>query len=1073
MMKAKYSRLLLVILLLTGTLTVIAQQRDSRNRLASTVIADGLTQLPAQNNAKYDQVIGEMAATGAEGIESLIGMLNPSDQGKNATFEYAINGIVNYVTAADKASLRQAIHDGLVNGLVKTTDKNNQAFLISQLQKLATAADADLLKGYMNDSYLANYASRALIQTPGTDQVVTEMIKNAAGPKDVLAYMAYAKGLSNADVESTLMSWVGGADTKTQRAIYNALTVCGTSKALPVLAAAAKAAGYSDDQTGANDAYLQLLGSLVQSEPKTVSKIAKQLVKQAVPAERCAGLDLLLQTAGEKAPATILKALKSDDRQYRNTALGLAEQVAGKQIFNTIASKLPSLPTASKVDVVRWLGNNHATSFADVVAKQVTSSDNTLAEAAIYTLGQLGGNTALETLLGQLGGSHAANAADALLAFNGNINEGVAKALANSDVNTQVEALKLASARRMNNVYPQVLKALSSDNTAVKAAAFDALKGVARVENFDEICDLMEKADASTLPVLQEAAKNTLQALSKQEQFNLISSRLQRTKAEALYFPLLAQAGNDKAINKLVEAYKKPATEDVAYAALLDVNNTEVTEILYDIASKNATRRDGALKRYLQLVNNSSLNDIDKYLRFSKALELNPSTEVTNIAIDHLSDIISLPSLALVSKYMDTPKSSVEAAGAVKYLVSKQPALNGGDEVKGYLEKAKAVFAAQTDADSGYAVDEIKGMLQQTAPTGFTTLVDNAAVENRVALPGKYENFELYFEYQTTGTAEVNLRSMAILGLDSKKGSKVYAQDYESQPLNGWNSIYVKVVNDRLQLVENGVKVLDNAVIKNNLEGRAINNEGIISWWKGEGETCLRNVMVNELPSTPVYVLSDEEKKAGFEVLFDGLSREKWHGNTINYVPQDGTIYVSAGYGNNGNLYTNQKYSDFVYRFEFCFLEPGVNNGIGIRTKDGVDAAYDGMEIHVLDHDDPIYKGLRPYQQHGSVYGIIVPKHVNFEGVGVWNTEEIRAVGDHITVTVNGEVITDGNIREACQGHNVAPDGSKNNPYTVDHLNHPGLFNKDGYISFCGHGEGVKFRNIRILDLSKKKTKKK
>ena len=158
-----------------------------------------------------------------------------------------------------------------------------------------------------------------------------------------------------------------------------------------------------------------------------------------------------------------------------------------------------------------------------------------------------------------------------------------------------------------------------------------------------------------------------------------------------------------------------------------------------------------------------------------------------------------------------------------------------------------------------------------------------------------------------------------------------------------------------------------------------------------------------------------------------------------------------------------------MYRFEFCFEQPGVNNGIGIRTHIGTDAAYDGMEIQVLDHDDPIYAGLHPYQQHGSVYGIIVPKHVKFGKLGTWNTEEIRAVGDHITVTVNGEVILDGNIREACQGHNVAPDGSDHNPYTVDKKNHPGLFNRDGYVSFCGHGPGVKFRNVRILDLSKKK----
>mgnify|MGYP003305116745 CR=1 FL=1 len=70
-------------------------------------------------------------------------------------------------------------------------------------------------------------------------------------------------------------------------------------------------------------------------------------------------------------------------------------------------------------------------------------------------------------------------------------------------------------------------------------------------------------------------------------------------------------------------------------------------------------------------------------------------------------------------------------------------------------------------------------------------------------------------------------------------------------------------------------------------------------------------------------------------------------------------------------------------------------------------------------------------------------------------------------VTVNGDVILDGNIRKACKGNNVSKDGSKTNPYTVDKKNHPGLFNKSGHIGFLGHGEGLKLRNVRIKDLSK------
>ena len=221
-----------------------------------------------------------------------------------------------------------------------------------------------------------------------------------------------------------------------------------------------------------------------------------------------------------------------------------------------------------------------------------------------------------------------------------------------------------------------------------------------------------------------------------------------------------------------------------------------------------------------------------------------------------------------------------------------------------------------------------------------------------------------------------------------------------------------------------------------------------------------------------VTTLSDEEAKAGFELLFDGTSLDKWQGNKTDYVPIDGAIYVSAHYGAEGNLYTTKKYSDFVFRFEFCFVRPGINNGVGIRTREGVDAAYEGMEIQILDHDNPIYQGLREYQVHGSVYGIIPAKRIKHKPLGEWNYEEIRAEGDHITVTLNGEVLVDGDIRKACQGHNMAPEQGQPNPYTVDHQSHPGLFNTDGLICFCGHGEGLKLRNIRVLDLSNQKKAK-
>ncbi len=209
---------------------------------------------------------------------------------------------------------------------------------------------------------------------------------------------------------------------------------------------------------------------------------------------------------------------------------------------------------------------------------------------------------------------------------------------------------------------------------------------------------------------------------------------------------------------------------------------------------------------------------------------------------------------------------------------------------------------------------------------------------------------------------------------------------------------------------------------------------------------------LDETAEPEPFRLSDEEKKEGFTVLFDGTNLDEWTGNKTDYRIENGVLTLQPGRGSGGNLYTAKEYGNFIYRFEFM-LTPGANNGVGIRAEQGKDAAYHGMEIQILDHDDPAYRSITPLQVHGSVYGIIGAKRAVLKPEGEWNVEEIVADGDNIKVTLNGEVIVDGNIRKA----------TKNG--TADGHAHPGLFNKKGYIGFLGHGSKLKFRNIRIKEL--------
>ena len=110
------------------------------------------------------------------------------------------------------------------------------------------------------------------------------------------------------------------------------------------------------------------------------------------------------------------------------------------------------------------------------------------------------------------------------------------------------------------------------------------------------------------------------------------------------------------------------------------------------------------------------------------------------------------------------------------------------------------------------------------------------------------------------------------------------------------------------------------------------------------------------------------------------------------------------------------------------------------------------MELQILDDTAPIYANLRPYQYHGSVYGVIPARRGYLKPVGEWNYQEVIVRGTSIRIILNGTVIVDGDIAEA------------RDKGTMDGEDHPGLKRDSGHIGFLGHGSVVRFRNIRIKE---------
>ena len=192
----------------------------------------------------------------------------------------------------------------------------------------------------------------------------------------------------------------------------------------------------------------------------------------------------------------------------------------------------------------------------------------------------------------------------------------------------------------------------------------------------------------------------------------------------------------------------------------------------------------------------------------------------------------------------------------------------------------------------------------------------------------------------------------------------------------------------------------------------------------------------------------------GFVSLFNGRNFEGWTGDTNGYIVEDGEIKsrIPEPGEHLGNLYTKGEYSNFILRFQFK-LTPGANNGLGIRSPLTGDAAYAGIELQILENTHEKWANLKPWQYHGSIYGVAAADRGYQNPPGEWNWQEVLVDGRHVKVTLNGHVILDVDLDE------VSRDG------TIDGHDHPGLARTTGHIGFLGHGDLVAFRNISIKTL--------
>lgn len=289
-------------------------------------------------------------------------------------------------------------------------------------------------------------------------------------------------------------------------------------------------------------------------------------------------------------------------------------------------------------------------------------------------------------------------------------------------------------------------------------------------------------------------------------------------------------------------------------------------------------------------------------------------------------------------------------------------------------------------------------------------------------------------------------------GLDNNKKGKRLPLKCADNPVGQWNTFRIIMIGELVTVYLNDVLVVDNVVLENYWErDKPIYPAGQIELQTHHSIMYFKDIFIREIPrESGTRELTKQEKAEGFVSLFNGRDLAGWTGATKSYIARDGKIIFPKN--SRGNLYTEKQYCDFVFRFEFR-LTPGANNGLGIRSPMSGSPAYAGMELQILDNTAEKWKNLKPYQYHGSIYGVVPAKRGYLKPIGEWNYQEVIAKGRHITVKLNGITIIDADIDKA------------STPKTIDGRDHPGLKRDKGHIGFLGHGDYVEFRNIRIKEL--------
>lgn len=158
-------------------------------------------------------------------------------------------------------------------------------------------------------------------------------------------------------------------------------------------------------------------------------------------------------------------------------------------------------------------------------------------------------------------------------------------------------------------------------------------------------------------------------------------------------------------------------------------------------------------------------------------------------------------------------------------------------------------------------------------------------------------------------------------------------------------------------------------------------------------------------------------------------------------------------------IWTKKQYDDFVLDLEFK-TAPGTNSGVFVYCSSIKDFIPNSVEIQIADDFSPRWSQMPKTWQCAAIFGHQAAKKSNVKKPGQWNRMTITCKGTKIDVRLNGESVTQIDLKNRTSAKKT-PDGGEipswlNKPLAeLPTKGHVGLQGKHG-------GVPIYFRNMKI-----------